>query len=112
MIFFHCVSILGLVDKGLRLYFESSPIFIFYEVSILGLVDKGLRLYCHNARRATLYLVSILGLVDKGLRQTKKHFHDDRRAVSILGLVDKGLRPYFTRFVTRTNPRFNPWFSG
>jgi len=38
------------------------------EVSILGLVDKGLRLAAQLCIRKRLNDVSILGLVDKGLR--------------------------------------------
>ena len=37
------VSILGLVDKGLRLFWIIRVIFYSRRVSILGLVDKGLR---------------------------------------------------------------------
>jgi len=47
MIFFHCqtpfVSILGLVDKGLRLAGTGGDVSEGADVSILGLVDKGLR---------------------------------------------------------------------
>jgi len=37
------VSILGLVDKGLRQMRNISEILSLIKVSILGLVDKGLR---------------------------------------------------------------------
>ena len=63
------VSILGLVDKGLR---RPTPIVNFPDgqrVSILGLVDKGLRLHRKYYARLPYNAVSILGLVDKGLRQ-------------------------------------------
>jgi len=38
------VSILGLVDKGLRRYYYQAVEYLYSQVSILGLVDKGLRL--------------------------------------------------------------------
>ena len=114
------VSILGLVDKGLRLAIISRIIYIPFFVSILVLVDKGLR---HMTIFASVQYslmfqslvqwikdldcvgqsiivtqwndVSILGLVDKGLRLggplTPLLYMGH---VSILGLVDKGLRQY------------------
>jgi len=38
------VSILGLVDKRLRLVIKGAVVDSFFRVSILGLVDKRLRL--------------------------------------------------------------------
>ena len=116
------VSILGLVDKGLRQCrngkdqsclseFQSlvqwikdldsskaSPSRTTFAVSILGLVDKGLRQ--ESQASATFpFAVSILGLVDKGLRQfVWKYILSHYYSVSILGLVDKGLRPSMPTF--------------
>ncbi len=62
------VSILGLVDKGLRLFLCLFVLLTIF-VSILGLVDKGLRLQWAESFQSPFRVVSILGLVDKGLRQ-------------------------------------------
>jgi len=55
------------VDKGLRLLVQSA-ILVRKHVSILGLVDKGLRLGIIILSHESHPNVSILGLVDKGLR--------------------------------------------
>ena len=60
------VSILVLVDVGLRLPF-SGLIILYYLVSILVLVDVGLR-YFLISESSNAELVSILVLVDVGLR--------------------------------------------
>ncbi len=55
------------MDKGLRpdsTYFNV----VVEAVSILGLVDKGLRLFARIVPGRAVNNVSILGLVDKGLR--------------------------------------------
>ncbi len=48
-----------------------------WQVSILGLVDKGLR-HRFGKFEHILQLVSILGLVDKGLRQWLKYKSEAR----------------------------------
>jgi len=58
------------VDKGLRQESQASATFPF-AVSILGLVDKGLRQFVWKYILSHYYSVSILGLVDKGLRQLR-----------------------------------------
>jgi len=80
------------VDKGLRHYGGASWGGSGISVSILGLVDKGLRLDQPIRDRQILSLVSILGLVDKGLRPKPEYSEVYKIGVSILGLVDKGLR--------------------
>ena len=55
------------MDKGLRLNLTIT-FFAPKAVSILGLVDKGLRLPISGCFVMPTYCVSILGLVDKGLR--------------------------------------------
>jgi len=51
---------------------------LWLDVSILGLVDKGLRLFDDRDLRRS-GLVSILGLVDKGLRLDAKPFRTEVR---------------------------------
>jgi len=67
------------------------------NVSILGLVDKGLRHPFPKRIRRYSNGVSILGLVDKGLRLQKSETEEKQLEVSILGLVDKGLRQHSQR---------------
>ena len=55
------------MDKGLRRLYRSPNRSPLFQVSILGLVDKGLRLSSFE-KIEDVELVSILGLVDKGLR--------------------------------------------
>jgi len=62
------------VDKGLRQESQASATFPF-AVSILGLVDKGLRQFVWKYILSHYYSVSILGLVDKGLRPSMPTFH-------------------------------------
>jgi len=56
------------VDKGLRQGYWVFKLTTAVRVSILGLVDKGLR-QVYSANCIVGAEVSILGLVDKGLRQ-------------------------------------------
>ncbi len=101
------------MDKGLRHCLRSIPRRSGSEVSILGLVDKGLR-PIHSVCLLILTIsVSILGLVDKGLRQLMtKSIVCLLFLVSILGLVDKGLRPVGKYLILSDLVSFNPWFSG
>ena len=81
------------------------------NVSILGLVDLGLRLL---VRLSILYAqqVSILGLVDLGLRLNSPLGFALAFPVSILGLVDLGLRLQLQPLIPFSALGFNPWFSG
>ncbi len=81
-------------------------------VSILGLVDIGLRHSKVFALSPHLY-VSILGLVDLGLRQDYRKLKKIiNTIVSILGLVDLGLRLDNLGIIIKVEEGFNPWFSG
>ena len=55
------------MDKGLRLPYQLNLDLPSMRVSILGLVDKGLRHIEFTSMNQSIE-VSILGLVDKGLR--------------------------------------------
>ena len=63
-----------------------------HSVSILVLVDVGLRPGLLHPRARPLSGVSILVLVDVGLRRTSGVFVGGSGKVSILVLVDVGLR--------------------
>ncbi len=56
------------MDKGLRPGKDIEYVELAKLVSILGLVDKGLRLHVVQLITKWVFFVSILGLVDKGLR--------------------------------------------
>ncbi len=129
------VSILGLVDKGLRLpqyawllihhlRFQSLVQWIkdldktkesdiSEQVMFQSLVQwiKDLDDIYNMSLRFPI-AVSILGLVDKGLRQLYRFMVFKFYIVSILGLVDKGLRHHHLLLFVPAKLRFNPWFSG
>ena len=107
----YLVSILVLVDVGLRVFTTGTVIYAQY-VSILVLVDVGLRVLCsHIVRHRPLcFNPCFSGCWSSSCWYCISICH--HKLVSILVLVDVGLRVEVGKMTTIEERSFNPCFSG